>query len=84
MSTVEPVYNGHPWDHAESLLYRSGLLRRLVVVFGQIFRQNLRQNRYAKAVSRMRAEYFAGREGGKREGRRKEVEIPLTVQLHSC
>ena len=25
-STVEPVYNGHPWDHAEWLLYRGGLL----------------------------------------------------------
>ena len=24
--TVEPVYNGHPWDHAEWLLYRGGLI----------------------------------------------------------
>ena len=24
--TVEPVYNGHPWDRAEWLLYRGGLL----------------------------------------------------------
>ena len=24
--TVEPVYNGHPWDHAKWLLYRGGLL----------------------------------------------------------
>ena len=24
--TVKPVYNGHPWDHAEWLLYRGGLL----------------------------------------------------------
>ena len=24
--TVEPVYNGHPWDHADMLLYRGGLL----------------------------------------------------------
>ena len=25
-TTVEPVYNGHPWDHAKWLLYRGGLL----------------------------------------------------------
>ena len=26
LRTVEPVYNGHPWDHAKWLLYRGGLL----------------------------------------------------------
>ena len=26
LTTVEPVYNGHPWDYAEWLLYRGGLL----------------------------------------------------------
>ena len=25
-STVEPVYNGHPWDQAKWLLYRGVLL----------------------------------------------------------
>ena len=26
LTTVEPVCNGHPWDHAKWLLNRSGLL----------------------------------------------------------
>ena len=26
ITTVEPVYNGHNWDHAKWLLYRGGLL----------------------------------------------------------
>ena len=25
-NTAEPVYNGHPWDHAKWLFYRGGLL----------------------------------------------------------
>ena len=32
--TVEPVYNGHPWDRAEWLLYRGGLLLEVGSVLG--------------------------------------------------
>ena len=32
--TVEPVYNGHPWDHAKWLLYGGGLLIEVGGVLG--------------------------------------------------
>ena len=31
---MEPVYNGHPWDHAKWLLYRGGLLIEVTVYKG--------------------------------------------------